>query len=195
MEKAASQKQLWEVWPGKNRFFLKGKIMMGPRSDLPYYFSTFFTIISIPCIFFIFISSYLIYQEKLPLAVIDLVLYLLTLCFYFLASCTDPGIVPRRHISRALNIESESEEFRMCTTCYTYRSKRSHHCRECDNCVEVFDHHCKFLNNCVGARNYTFFFFFITFLSLFCIFVVISCFTFVFSNSGNQGYGKETRNE
>jgi len=172
--------------------------MMGPRSDLPYYFSTLFIITAFPCIFFIFISSYLIYQGKLGLAVIDLILYIFTLCFYFLASCTDPGIVPRRNISSALNIGSESENepenFRMCTTCYTYRLKRSHHCRECDNCVEVFDHHCKFLNNCIGARNYTFFFFFIIFLSLFCIFVVISCFTFIFSNSAKEGYGKETRN-
>lgn len=188
-------RQLWEVWPGKNRFFLKGKIMMGPRSDLPYYLTSLFLIVSIPCVFFIFIGTYLVFHGKAGLFYIEIVCFVITLCFYFLASCTDPGIVPRRNISVALNLETESEEFRMCTTCYTYRSKRSHHCRECDNCVEIFDHHCKFINNCVGARNYTFFFFFLLFLSFFCILSIISCFVFIFSDYEDEGYAKPTRNE
>lgn len=47
---------------------------------------------------------------------------------------------------------------------------RSHHCPDCDNCVEVFDHHCPFVNNCIGKRNYMYsnyrIRFFITFLWL-----------------------------
>ncbi|KAM0717869.1 hypothetical protein Q7P37_006201 [Cladosporium fusiforme] len=60
-----------------------------------------------------------------------------------------------------------------CNSCKIWRPLRSHHCRECDGCVETHDHHCAWLNNCVGRRNYRYFFSFIVEATLLTILLVI----------------------
>jgi hypothetical protein len=42
----------------------------------------------------------------------------------------------------------------VCPTCRVVKPPRSHHCRECNNCVAIFDHHCPWIGNCVARRNY-----------------------------------------
>jgi len=48
-------------------------------------------------------------------------------------------------------------ELKLCTTCNAFKPPRSHHCKVCGNCVEVWDHHCPWVGNCVGLRNYSHF--------------------------------------
>jgi hypothetical protein len=192
MDKKNTQRQLWEVWPGKNRFYCKGKLMTGPRSDLPYYIASILVLTVVPLIFFIFLSGYFIMRGYYMMTAIDLVLYICTIVFYFITCFTEPGIIPRRSVLQALGFKVEPVEFSLCKTCYVYRSKRTHHCRSCDNCVEVFDHHCRYLNNCIGARNYKYFFMFISFLSLFCGLTIVICFQFIFMDFQKEGYGKRT---
>lgn len=62
---------------------------------------------------------------------------------------------------------------KFCDSCKIWRPLRTHHCRDCDGCVETHDHHCGWLNNCVGRRNYVYFFSFITEACLMCILLVI----------------------
>ncbi len=57
-----------------------------------------------------------------------------------------------------------------CYTCHVIRPPRTSHCAECNNCVERFDHHCIWIGNCVGKRNYRYFFLFILFINLACIY-------------------------
>ncbi|CAD7935872.1 unnamed protein product [Amoebophrya sp. A120] len=101
-----------------------------------------------------------------------------------LASCSDPGIIPRREVILACdglrekltevlgydllngdgNIvrsnvppELRKKGCSWCSTCRIIKPPRASHCSNCDNCVLRFDHHCPFINNCVGQRNYRYF--------------------------------------
>lgn len=46
---------------------------------------------------------------------------------------------------------------RFCAHCQKFKPERTHHCRQCGDCVLKMDHHCPWVNNCVGFRNYKFF--------------------------------------
>lgn len=73
-----------------------------------------------------------------------------------------------------------------CASCKIWRPLRSHHCRECDGCVETHDHHCAWLNNCVGRRNYRYFFAFIVEASILTILLVIFSVLHLARRAGND---------
>ncbi|KAL5477878.1 hypothetical protein EMCRGX_G024732 [Ephydatia muelleri] len=107
------------------------------------------------------------------------VLYLLVLSTFFLASFVDPGIYPReptdeeddsRHpLYRVITIDGVQVKMKWCDSCKFYRPPRCSHCSICDNCVESFDHHCPWVDNCIGKRNYKYFFYFVSFLTVFIL--------------------------
>lgn len=100
---------------------------------------------------------------------------LLTLaCYYsfFIASTSDPGILTKGNIKKALkrfdydnNMYLKGAE---CSTCKMQKPARSKHCAMCDMCVEKFDHHCIWINNCVGLGNYRYFITFTVLHMLLC---------------------------
>ena len=109
--------------------------------------------------------------------------------FLYLASTTDPGMVPkqaddehtykwRREFKNYLIVDGLSGQkafvtrLKFCFSCMIIRPKRSVHCRACDVCVENFDHHCPFISNCVGKRNYVHFWFFINLLWIDVIYII-----------------------
>jgi hypothetical protein len=61
---------------------------------------------------------------------------------------------------------------KLCGTCNIVKPFRSHHCADCENCVERFDHHCPWLGNCVARRNYIYYYTFITLLNFLCMYLV-----------------------
>ncbi|CAG9316835.1 unnamed protein product [Blepharisma stoltei] len=159
---------LWKVWPSKNRFFLNGRIMIGPKEDQKYLLCTWALLASVSIFYFIFISPYLWITISPILPIIAMYCFLSSMVFIWLTTTTEPGIIPKKPVwevigtvpeefTEAVLISQPNRGYKYCPTCKIYRPPRSHHCKNCGNCVEDFDHHCRFLDNCIGKRNYRWF--------------------------------------
>ncbi|XP_038647038.1 palmitoyltransferase ZDHHC2 isoform X1 [Scyliorhinus canicula] len=64
-----------------------------------------------------------------------------------------------------------SGAIRYCDRCQLGKPDRCHHCSVCDKCILKMDHHCPWVNNCVGFSNYKFFFLFLAYSLLYCVFI------------------------
>ncbi|XP_023659716.1 palmitoyltransferase ZDHHC18-B-like [Paramormyrops kingsleyae] len=193
-EKTPKQvRRKWEVFPGKNRFFCDGRIMIARQSGvLPL---TLLLILFTSSLFFIFDCPFLVKHVTSCIPVIGGVLFTFVVISLLQTSFSDPGILPRATPDEAADIEkqidsSSSSSYRppprvrevlinqqvvklkYCFTCKMFRPPRTSHCSLCDNCVERFDHHCPWVGNCVGRRNYRFFYTFIVSLSFLTAFVL-----------------------
>ena len=73
----------------------------------------------------------------------------------------------------------ESVTLKYCRTCGRHAPPRCKHCRNADSCVQKFDHFCPWVNNAVGARNYRYFFAFVTLVVALALCVAGACATFV----------------
>eukprot|EP00755_Sulcionema_specki_P028503 Sspe_Gene.90046::Locus_61676_Transcript_1_1_Confidence_1.000_Length_989::g.90046::m.90046/K20027/ZDHHC1_11; palmitoyltransferase ZDHHC1/11 len=62
-----------------------------------------------------------------------------------------------------------------CTVCKVALQSDSKHCKPCNKCVCDFDHHCKWLNTCIGAKNYSYFFVFLSDTFLMSTMVLVTC--------------------
>jgi len=192
------KKKKWQVFPGRNTILCGGACIMA--ADTTVFYITTFLIVLCGAMFFAF-EAPLTYAKPdfIPygylVVVTGAILFILTLCNLFRTACSDPGIIPRasdaeadhieKHIrdeeiktgklnkprTKIVRINGMEMKLKFCYTCRIFRPPRASHCSLCNNCVERFDHHCPWVGNCVGARNYRYFFFFLLFLSLFCVFI------------------------
>ncbi|CAG9330300.1 unnamed protein product [Blepharisma stoltei] len=189
-------KYLWELWPGNNRFLFKGKFMLGPHCDNLHFYCTIAVLIVIPSGFFLLIANYLWENVSIVIPILSGYTYVACICFYFLTVFTEPGIIPRRNVFEALGgvpkeftadviFTEDGPLYKFCQTCEIYRPPRSHHCTKCNNCVELFDHHCPYLNNCIGARNYFYFFVFVTHLMMLGLIDISGFLAFLFYKPGD----------
>jgi len=159
----------------------------------------------VPCIIYFVFAFWGAWRPRtqdtlIPMKIISIciiILFFSTAIFLLLASCSDPGIVPRREVILAGNLKDELKEklgfdilgdgtighasvtsemrqkgYAWCNTCRIIRPPRASHCSNCDNCVLRFDHHCPFVNNCVGHRNYRYFVGFTTSVILLALLVI-----------------------
>nr|XP_046255585.1 palmitoyltransferase ZDHHC18a isoform X1 [Scatophagus argus] len=190
--KAQRPRRKWEVFPGKNRFFCDGRIILARQSGvLPLTLG----LIVVTCgLFFAFDCPFLVEHLTVFIPVIGGVLFLFVIISLLRTSFTDPGILPRATPDEAADVEKQIDtsgsstyrppprtkeilinqqvvKLKYCFTCKTFRPPRTSHCSLCDNCVERFDHHCPWVGNCVGKRNYRFFYSFIISLSFLTSFI------------------------
>lgn len=63
--------------------------------------------------------------------------------------------------------------YKYCKTCKAVKPPRAHHCSVLGRCVFEMDHYCPWMNNTVGLFNYRYFFFFLVYLFVACIYVMV----------------------
>ncbi|KAM9310199.1 palmitoyltransferase ZDHHC18a isoform 1-T1 [Pholidichthys leucotaenia] len=186
------QRRKWEVFPGKNRFFCDGRLIIARQSGvLPLTLG----LIVVTCgLFFAFDCPFLVEHLTVFIPAIGGVLFVFVVTSLLRTSFTDPGILPRATPDEAADIERQIDtsgsstyrppprtkeilinqqvvKLKYCFTCKMFRPPRTSHCSLCDNCVERFDHHCPWVGNCVGKRNYRYFYSFIISLSFLTSFI------------------------
>ncbi|XP_074470722.1 palmitoyltransferase ZDHHC18-B isoform X1 [Sebastes fasciatus] len=186
------RRRKWRVFPGKNRFYCDGRIIVARQSGvLPL---TLGLILITSGLFFIFDCPFLVKHLTSCIPVIGGGLFVFVVITLLQTSLTDPGILPRATPDEAADIEKQIDntgntsyrppprtkevlinqqvvKLKYCFTCKMFRPPRTSHCSLCDNCVERFDHHCPWVGNCVGKRNYRFFYTFIVSLSFLTAFI------------------------
>ena len=157
-----AQNVTFKTWEGSNRFFCSGRLMMGP--EVNNCLGTF-AVVCIPSVLFFCSTAQTLYPLSPAIPVFGFCIYLVSICAFWTAACSDPGVIPRCPADpEAANasISKEQEQvvngfvirLRYCDTCRIFRPPRAVHCATCNNCVERFDHHCPWLGTCVGRRNY-----------------------------------------
>lgn len=199
----------WEAFPGKNRFYCDGRIMLARQTGV--FVLTLGLILCTSGLFFIFDCPFLTEHVTVAIPFIGGVLLFFVLGSLLRTSFSDPGILPRATPDEAADLDKQIDntgsstyrppprvkevaingqvvKLKYCFTCRMFRPPRSSHCSLCDNCVERFDHHCPWVGNCVGKRNYRFFYTFILSLSFLTSFIFACVVTHLTLRSQRKGF-------
>ncbi|XP_048852828.1 palmitoyltransferase ZDHHC14-like isoform X3 [Brienomyrus brachyistius] len=201
-------KRKWQTFPGRNKFYCNGRIMMGRQTGV--FYLTMVLIVVTSGLFFAFDCPFLASSLTPAIPAIGGFLFLFVMGMLFRASFSDPGVLPRATPDEAAHLESQigdddinsrspprtqevvingqTVKLKYCFTCKIFRPPRVSHCSLCDNCVERFDHHCPWVGNCVGKRNYRFFYLFILSLSFLTIFIFAFVITHIVLRSSQTGF-------
>ena len=164
---------------GRSRVWCGGLCMTGP--DYRGTLVTFLIDIALFTAECVVSFPYLFRNEPVvttPLIIAMVISFTITCTAAFLASTTDPGMIPRSNIEpqsiiafpvvreRVVNYNGRPITLKYCETYRIWRPPRSSHCATCNNCVRRFDHHCPWLGNDIGLRNYRSYFCFVVFASI-----------------------------
>lgn len=104
-------------------------------------------------------------------ASVGVILVINILFNYFSCIFTNPGEPPAvLHAETALDAEIAEKYARWCKKCRKPKPVFAHHCHVCNRCVTRMDHHCPWMANCVGHYNYRYFFNFLWWLWLGCLY-------------------------
>ena len=124
-------------------------------------------------IFNIFILTMIWDKSYYAIKVLGIIMSLLQLITYFLASTINPGLPKNIYEYNAThNIKGS---YRFCKVCKLWldNSKHYYHCDICKCCCEGYDHHCPWTTKCVGSGNIYLFY-----LMLFTSFLLFGYFIF-----------------
>ncbi|XP_048344171.1 palmitoyltransferase ZDHHC14 isoform X4 [Sphaerodactylus townsendi] len=211
-KKKTASKRKWEVFPGRNKFFCNGRIMMARQTGV--FYLTLLLILVTSGLFFAFDCPYLSDHITPAIPAVGAVLFFFVMGTLLRTSFSDPGVLPRATPDEAADLERQIDiangsssggyrppprtkevvingqtvKLKYCFTCKIFRPPRASHCSLCDNCVERFDHHCPWVGNCVGKRNYRFFYMFILSLSFLTVFIFAFVITHVIHRSQKTGF-------
>lgn len=105
---------------------------------------------------------------------------------------TNPGVLPRSTTPFKDFIKDleEKQIDRYCFTCWIPKTSSSHHCSQCDKCVDGFDHHCPWIHKCVYRKNLRAFVFFCLTIFMFHVFYVLLLLYMIGASMNASGFGK-----
>ena len=110
---------------------------------------------------------------------------LINVSFHFImALTTSPGHPPTNSV-----LEQVSS---VCKKCISPKPPRTHHCSVCKTCVLKMDHHCPWLNNCVGHFNHRYFFLYMVFMVVGCMFIMMFGFEIFFEEFYDNWWGNSS---
>ena len=133
-------------------------------------YTYFFTLC--PVVFQAFSLSWLL-CTALGLFILGNILY-----NYYKVTFSDPGNPKDSYPSFDKTLAEATKTY--CDKCEYLKPPRTHHCSICNKCVLRMDHHCPWINNCVGLNNHKYFYLFMVWIILGCVFVVAVSFpTFI----------------
>ncbi|XP_067618123.1 palmitoyltransferase ZDHHC16A [Eurosta solidaginis] len=85
---------------------------------------------------------------------------------YVMGVITPPGEPPKV-------VDGTFEVRKICKKCQSPKAPRTHHCSICNQCILKMDHHCPWLNNCVGFFNHRYFFLYMAYTTIGCLFLIV----------------------
>ncbi|XP_069463828.1 palmitoyltransferase ZDHHC14 isoform X3 [Ambystoma mexicanum] len=160
---AAALRRKWQLFPGRNRFYCNGRIMMARQSGV--FFLTLLLVLLTSGLFFIFDCPYLAVNITPAIPVIGGILFFFVMGTLLRTSFSDPGVLPRATPDEAADLErqigntedvangssagayrppprtkevvinGQTVKLKYCFTCKIFRPPRASHCSLCDNCV------------------------------------------------------------
>ncbi|XP_066103872.1 palmitoyltransferase ZDHHC14 isoform X6 [Saccopteryx bilineata] len=149
----------WEVFPGRNKFFCNGRIMMAQQTGV--FYLTLILILVTSGLFFAFDCPYLAVEITPAIPVVGGILFFFVMGTLLRTSFSDPGVLPRATPDEAADLERQIDiangtssggyrppprtkeviingqtvKLKYCFTCKIFRPPRASHCSLCDNCV------------------------------------------------------------
>ncbi|XP_063773734.1 palmitoyltransferase ZDHHC14 isoform X5 [Pseudophryne corroboree] len=152
-------KRKWEVFPGRNKFYCNGRIMMARQTGV--FYLTLILILVTSGLFFAFDCPYLAGKITPAIPVIGGILVFFVMGTLLRTSFSDPGVLPRATSDEAADLERQIDvangstsggyrppprtkevvingqtvKLKYCFTCKIFRPPRASHCSLCDNCV------------------------------------------------------------
>ncbi|XP_042558032.1 palmitoyltransferase ZDHHC14 isoform X4 [Dipodomys spectabilis] len=158
-KKRIAARRKWEVFPGRNKFFCNGRIMMARQTGV--FYLTLVLILVTSGLFFAFDCPYLAVKITPAIPVVGGILFFFVMGTLLRTSFSDPGVLPRATPDEAADLERQIDiangtssggyrppprtkeviingqtvKLKYCFTCKIFRPPRASHCSLCDNCV------------------------------------------------------------
>jgi len=102
---------------------------------------------------------------------------------FIMCNITNPGNPPKNYTEeQELDLDELKKEdktikgekwSKFCNLCKEAKPARAHHCHMCGKCVFRMDHHCPWVNTCVGYHNHRYFFGFLFWFWVGCLYYLI----------------------
>ena len=182
------RQKLYEIWPGNDKFFWDGRIIVGPNYKA--FYRTVLLVFVPSIVFTSLVVPSLSKEYSWAWQVVSVLWPLYVVACLIRTGTMDPGILPKLPRPPPRNWNDPPRErtrdvehaptkkivtVKWNDTTNFFQPPRAHHCSINNDCVEKFDHHCPWVGTTIGRRNYRNFLYFVFGTTLWCAFVVGSC--------------------